>query len=93
MLLAWAVVEASGSRTLGGIVLLVCAVLLAREWHRRRGARVAAQLLAVGLAVFIASHLIALATGAWPAVLVSAVALGWATWSLADAPASASAAA
>ena len=88
-LAAWAVVEASGSRTLGGLVLLLCAALLAGEWRRRRGRLVALQLLGVGLAAFIASHLIALATGAWPAVLATALAFGWATWSVADAPRSA----
>jgi hypothetical protein len=91
LLAAWAVVEASGSRPLGGVVLLLCAALLAAEWRRRRGTIVAVQLLAAGLAAFIASHLIALATGAWPAVLVSALAFAWATWALADAPRSAAA--
>jgi hypothetical protein len=86
LLLAWATVEVSGSRTVGGVVLLGSAALLAGEWRRRRGSRVAAQLLAVGLAAFVASHVIALATGAWPAVLLSALAFAWATWAVADVP-------
>jgi hypothetical protein len=85
LILAWAVVAASGSRALGGAVLLAGALALALLWRARHGARTAAQLLAAGLAAFVLSHVLALALGAWPAVLIAAGAMAWATWAFADA--------
>jgi hypothetical protein len=53
----------------------------------RRGPRTASALLGIGLGALILSHLLALAIGAWPAVLLAAAAMGAATWVYADAPA------
>jgi hypothetical protein len=39
------------------------------------------------LAAFVASHVLALAIGAWPAVLVSAAAVAVLCWRVSDAPA------
>jgi hypothetical protein len=44
------------------------------------------QLAAVGFAAFVASHLLALVLGAWPAVLIAAAVTAWVTWTRADAP-------
>jgi hypothetical protein len=69
------VAAATGIRPLGGIVLLVLA-LLAVRWSAGQLSRQIAW-LGVVLACFIASHLLADATGAWGAVaIVAAVATG-----------------
>jgi hypothetical protein len=83
-LVAWGVVDASGSRTLGGLVLLACAAALGFLWRARCGRGVAARLLGAGVAAFVVSHALGLLIGAWPAVIVSAAAMGWLTWRLAD---------
>jgi hypothetical protein len=84
----YGVVAASGSRTAGGVVLLIGGAWCAREWWRRRDSRTAAELVGVGLGAFIASHLLALAIGAWPSVLLVAAGMGTAAWVRADARAS-----
>jgi CHASE2 domain-containing sensor protein len=85
LIAGYAVVAATGSRPLGGLVLaaggLGCIVI----WRQRHGTRTAAQLGAVGLAAFVASHVLALAVGPWPSVLIAAAATAAATWLLADA--------
>jgi hypothetical protein len=62
------VAVATGVRPLGGIVLLVLAVLAAR-WGAGSRTRQALWYLAV-LVCFVASHLLGQAIGAWPAVAV-----------------------
>jgi hypothetical protein len=80
----YAVVAASGSRPLGGAVLAAGGLCCIGIWTRRHGRRTAAQLAGVGFAAFVASHLLALAIGPWPAVLIVAAATAAATWQLAD---------
>jgi hypothetical protein len=87
LIVGYAVAVASGSRTLGGLVLIACAIPCMRAWTLRRGPRTATALTGVGLGALILSHVVALATGAWPAVLLSAAAMGAAAWVYADAPA------
>lgn len=87
LIVGYAVAAGSGSRPLGGIVLLVGAVPCVRAWTLRRGPRTATVLTGVGLGALILSHLVALATGAWPAVLLSATVMGAAAWIYADTPA------
>jgi hypothetical protein len=87
LIVGYAVAAGSGSRPLGGVVLLAGALPCMRAWTVRRGPRTATALAGVGLAALILSHLLALATGAWPAVLLSAAAMGAAAWIYADAPA------
>ena len=55
-------------------------------WADRHGPRTAATLGGVGLAMFLASHLLALVIGAWPAVLASSGVLALVTWCYADVP-------
>jgi hypothetical protein len=80
----YGVVAVTGSRAGGGIVLLIGGIWCAREWRRRCGSRTAAELVCVGLAAFVASHLMALAIGAWPSVLLVAAAMGAVAWVRAD---------
>ncbi len=81
----YAVVVATGSRTVGGVVLALGGLWCIYAWLQRRGTRTAATLGCVGLALFVASHLLALAIGAWPSVLVVAAVMGVVAWVRADA--------
>ncbi len=84
----YAVAAGTGSRPLGGVVLVAGGLCCTRIWARRDGPRTAAALTGVGLAAFVASHVLAPQIGAWPAVLsVSAVTAATA-WVCSDAPAS-----
>ncbi|HUA10789.1 MAG TPA: hypothetical protein VMA83_02150 [Solirubrobacteraceae bacterium] len=83
---SWAVVEATGSRALGGVVLAAGGLWCLREWDRRRDRRTALALGAAGLGAFALSHLLALLTGAWPAVVAAAIFVGAAAWLRADLP-------
>lgn len=84
LIASYAVVAASGSRPLGGVVLAAGGLWCVAIWTRRQGARTAAQLACVGFGAFVISHLLALAVGPWPAVLIAAAATAAATWELAD---------
>jgi hypothetical protein len=85
LLVGYAVAATSGSRPLGGLVLLGGGLWCVRAWTRRHDPRTAAILTSAGLAAFIASHLLALAIGPWPAVLLVSAALAAAVWIRADA--------
>jgi hypothetical protein len=82
--LSYGVVVASGSRTLGGLVLLACGAWCAHSWQCRNDTRTAAELVGVGVGAFVASHLLGLAIGAWPAVVIAAAGMGAAAWVRAD---------
>lgn len=84
MIVGYAVASASGSRPLGGVVLLVGGMWCIRMWTRRCGAATALRLASVGLGAFIVSHVLALAIGAWPSVLLVSAATAAAAWRLAD---------
>jgi len=84
LIAGYAVVAATGSRPLGGAVLAIGGLCCIRIWARRHGTRTAARLAGVGLAAFVASHVLALVIGAWPSVLIVAAATAVATWALAD---------
>jgi hypothetical protein len=75
---------ASGSRPLGGVVLLLFAAPCVVIWARRHGPRLAAALTAVGILAFALSHALGLLLGAWPAVLVTAAVASAAYWRLSD---------
>jgi hypothetical protein len=85
LIAGYAIAAGSGSRPLGGVVLLAGGLWCVREWTRRNDARTALVLACAGLAAFVVSHVLALAIGAWPAVLLVAVAMALATWARADA--------
>ena len=66
------VAELTGIRAIGGLVLLAGGVWCGREALSIVGARGTIALLAIGLALFVASHPLGRAIGAWPAVALSA---------------------
>jgi hypothetical protein len=84
-LASWGVVDASGSRAAGGLVLAAGGIWCIGAWRRRQGTRTAAELAGAGLAGFVLSHLLGLAIGPWPAVIVVALAVGALAWIHADA--------
>ena len=85
LIVGFAVAAATGSRPVGGLVLLVGGLWCIREWTRRHGVRTAATLALAGLFAFLASHVLALAIGAWPSVLLVAAAMAAVAWTRADA--------
>jgi len=78
-------VEATGSRPAGGVVLVAGGLWCIREWYIRHDRRTALTLGGVGFGSFVASHVLGLAIGPWPAVLVVSAVMAAAAWSLADA--------
>jgi hypothetical protein len=80
----YAVAVASGSRPVGGLVLLAGGLWCARAWSARHGQRTAIALSGVTFGAFVGSHLLALAIGAWPAVLASAAFTAAVVWMRAD---------
>jgi hypothetical protein len=85
LIAAYALAAGTGSRLLGGVLLLAGGLWCIRLWALRQGRRTAAILSAVGLGAFIASHLLALAIGAWPSVLLVSAILACVAWTQADA--------
>jgi hypothetical protein len=72
----FAVAQATGVRALGGLVLLAAAAACAVIWRRHAGTGAAAGLVALYVAAFAASHVLAEAIGAWPSVLTVAGVVG-----------------
>ena len=72
LVVGFAVVQVTGVRELGGLVLVAGAALCAVRWQRAGGWPVAVGLVVVFLGAFALSHLLARAIGAWPAVLCAA---------------------
>ena len=84
LIAGYGVAAASGSRPLGGAVLAGFGLACVSVWLRRDGVRRTVILTGVGLSAFALSHVIALLTGPWPAVLLAAVAAATASWRLSD---------
>jgi hypothetical protein len=84
LIVGYAVAAGTGSRPLGGVVLLIGGLWCIRTWTLRNGARTAAILACAGLFAFVLSHVLALAIGAWPAVLLVSAAMAAAVWLRAD---------
>ena len=84
LLAGFGVAVATGSRTLGGVVLACFGLLCIAVWLRRDGRRTAGRLTVVGLLAFALSHVLGLLIGAWPAVLVAALVTAAAAWRLSD---------
>lgn len=85
--MGFAVAVTTGSRPLGGVVLLLGGLLCIRIWLLRDGPRTAATLTAVAFFAFVLSHLLGLLIGAWPAVLLVAAVTGAVVWTRSDSPA------
>lgn len=84
LIAGFGVAMASGSRPLGGVVMAACGLPCIAVWLRRDGPRVATQLTATGLLAFALSHVLALAIGAWPSVLVVSAVTAALCWRLSD---------
>jgi len=84
LIAGYAVAVGTGSRPLGGLVLLIGGVCCISIWMRRHDAHIARLLTAVGFGAFVASHLVGLLIGAWPAVLLAAAVVALAVYSQAD---------
>ena len=73
----FAVAELTGIRALGGLVLLGALLWCVREWCHRGGLDRLLVLSGVYAGGFVGSHLLARTSlDAWPAVLVTAAAVG-----------------
>jgi hypothetical protein len=86
LIIGYAVAVSSGSRAAGGVVLGIGGLWCIWTWAAQHGRRTATVLGGVGLVAFAISHLLALAIGAWPSVLLSAGAVALSVWCYADAP-------
>jgi hypothetical protein len=84
LIVGYAVAASTGSRPLGGVVLAAGGLWCIQAWTRRHGARTATTLAGVGLVAFVASHVLALAIGAWPSVLLVSGAAAAVVWMRAD---------
>jgi hypothetical protein len=84
LIAGYAVAVASGSRPLGGLVLLAGGIWCVRAWTLRNGPRTAISLAAVALGAFVVSHVLALLVGAWPSVLLVAAVTAAVVWVRAD---------
>jgi hypothetical protein len=89
----YAVAAATGVRPLGGLVLLAGLGLCWVLWTDLAGRTAALALVVAFVVAFIGSHLLALAIGAWPSVLVVAALMAGLAWLVADCRAPASRAA
>ena len=69
------VAEVTDVRALGGVVLLAGGAVCARMALPQVGRGRTALLLGIALALFVVSHPLGHAIGAWPAVFVSAAAV------------------
>jgi amino acid permease len=84
LILGYGIAVASGSRPLGGVVLLLFAVPCVMMWSRRHSPRLTAALAVVGVAAFAFSHVLGSLIGAWPAVLVTATVTFGVYWRWSD---------
>ncbi len=85
LILGYAVAVLSGSRPLGGLILVVGGLCCYRVWTRHQGPREALLLATVGFAAFVVSHGLALLVGAWPSVLAVSAVMGAVAWVRCDA--------
>ncbi len=84
LIVGFAVAVTSGSRALGGLVLVICGLPCIVTWLRRDGRQIAVRLTIVGLIAFALSHVLGLIIGAWPAVLLTAAGTGALYWRASD---------
>lgn len=84
LVLGYLVADLTGVRALGGVVLLVGLALCADRWRRWVGTARTVLLAGVFVALFVVSHLLALAIGAWPSVLMVAAAMWAVAFAVAD---------
>lgn len=85
LIAGFAVAVSTGSRPLGGLALAAGGLWCIWAWRRRHGTRMAAILGCVGFGAFVLSHVLGLAIGAWPSVLLVAAVVAVVVWIKADA--------
>ncbi len=85
LIVGYAVAVATGSRALGGVVLVLAGLCCLRVWTRRHGARGAAALALVVFTAFVLAHVLGLLIGPWPSVLLVSALTGAVVWLRADA--------
>jgi hypothetical protein len=77
LLAGWGIVDLTGSRAAGGVVLFALGCCAGFVWLARDGWRVTLVLAVVYLACFVLAHVLGVVTGSWPAVfIVAAIAAG-----------------
>ena len=84
LLVGYLVADLTGIRALGGVVLVVGLGACALQWRRLVGVGRTVLLVGVFLALFVGSHLLARAIGAWPSVLTAAAAMWAVAFAVAD---------
>lgn len=84
LIAGFAVALTSGSRALGGVVLVICGGACIAIWLRRDGRRTAIVLTIAGLLAFALSHVLGLIIGAWPSVLLTAAGTAALYWRASD---------
>lgn len=84
LVLGFAVAQATGVRALGGVVLVLGAGWCVLRWRERIGLPRTIPLVALYLAAFAASHVLADLLGTWGAVLAVAALVGAVAWAVAD---------
>lgn len=83
--LGFGVAVATGIRPLGGLVLLTALVWCLPRWYRAAGVGGAAGLTLAYAVAFAGSHGLGHVIGAWPSVALVSLAMGAASWAVADA--------
>jgi hypothetical protein len=84
LIAGFGVAISTGSRPLGGLVMAAFGLTCIYFWVVRDGTRTAVRLTLVGLTAFVLSHVLGLAIGAWPSVLVVSAMTAWACWRWSD---------
>lgn len=84
LIAGFAVAVSTGSRPLGGIVLVIGGLWCIQTWRRRHDTRTAMVLGGFGFGAFVISHVLGLVIGAWPSVLFVAAVVAAVTWRQAD---------
>ena len=84
LIAGFAIAVGTGSRPLGGLVLAAGGLWCIWMWRRRHGLRTAVIFGCVGFGAFAVSHLLGLAIGAWPSVLLIAALVAFVVWFKAD---------
>lgn len=85
LIAGYATAAASGSRPLGGLVLVAGGAWCVRAWLREHDRRTALTLTGVAFAAFVLAHVLALLIGAWPSVLLVSAVTAAIVWRRADA--------
>lgn len=73
LVVGFGVAQASGNRSLGGVILVVGAAYCAIQWWKTAGALRAVLSVAIFSIAFVVSHPLGKVIGSWPSVLLVAL--------------------